>query len=525
MDFSDKNLDIHQYTLKSSSEVYDVMSKLKDIHNKKVLIHIVSVIHNTVLIHKLEKELDRLFPDAKVVFLKTDDKLNTVLKIFSLKKSVYDNNLSEEVIRELSNKLSTTQTALEKSKTNTLQRYFTDHLTNLPNIYQLRKDLDENNEAGLVSIKVDNFLIINNFYGFVVGDYVLEKVGELLKDKIHQHKLYRHTGAEFVILLEKNLSFYEYKVFLEKLYDELKNLIIDYQGIRICIELTFAACASTTHKDIFSKVSMALKYAFENNLPYWIYEDRMKFENEYEKNLELSSTIKNAVEYSKIIPYFQPIVDNKTMKVTKFESLTRLKDENNNVIAQDVFISIAKNIKVYNQIIKTTIDKSFEVFKDNQYEFSINLSLDDVVNSDIFEFIINKLKNSNISNRVTFELLESETIKDFNKIDKFIKEAKRYGAKIAIDNFGQGYSNFLYITKIDVDYIKIDASLIDNIDTDKNSYMVVECIVDFCKKFGIKSIAQHVHSSTVMDKVKELEIDYSQGFFIDKPSLSLNADF
>jgi EAL domain-containing protein (putative c-di-GMP-specific phosphodiesterase class I) len=165
------------------------------------------------------------------------------------------------------------------------------------------------------------------------------------------------------------------------------------------------------------------------------------------------------------------------------------------------------------------IDKSFAVFEKNDLEFSINLSIEDVMNSKLFYFIIEKLKNSNAASRLTFEILESESIEDFNKVEKFINEVKRYGVKIAIDDFGSGYSNFSYLIKIKADYIKIDGSLITDIDTDRSASLVVQTIVDFAQKLGMKTVAEYVHSSVVMDKVKELGIDYSQGFYIDEPTL------
>jgi EAL domain-containing protein (putative c-di-GMP-specific phosphodiesterase class I) len=147
--------------------------------------------------------------------------------------------------------------------------------------------------------------------------------------------------------------------------------------------------------------------------------------------------------------------------------------------------------------------------------------MEDIINSEMFHFILNKLKSSSASNRVIFEIVESEAIQDFDKISRFIKEIKRYGAKIAIDDFGDGYSNFSYLMKMNVDFLKIDGSLIKDIDTDMNSYLVVETIVGFANRLGIKTIAEYVHSSTVMDKVKSMGIDFSQGYHIDKPSLTL----
>ncbi len=140
--------------------------------------------------------------------------------------------------------------------------------------------------------------------------------------------------------------------------------------------------------------------------------------------------------------------------------------------------------------------------------------------SEIFRFIIEKLKNSKASHRVIFELLESDAIEDYKKVDRFISEVKRYGAKVAIDDFGSGYSNFSYLTRVNVDIIKIDGSLIENIDVDQNAYIVVETIIEFAKKLGIQTVAEYVHSSVIMDAVKNLGVDFSQGFYIDEPSIT-----
>ena len=517
------NPQIHSVILNSSTDIPEVMRSVKKIEKEIYLIHILSYMHNTVLVQNLKTELSKFFPDVKIVFLKHDNKAQVSLELYSLDKlDAYEQeNISDEILNRLRNEYIQKNTTLKECNKNLINRFFTDNLTHLPNIYQLRKDLSENENAGLIVLNIDNFKIINNFYGFLVGDFVVEQVGKYIQENISKDIVYRTSADEFAIVLEKNLDFYDLKEYLQGIYEQVENLTIDYQDIKIFVGLTLASCANMTTHNIFSKVSMALKYAQEMRLPFWIYEDRMHFENEYESNLKFSSVVRYAVENSKIVPYFQAMIDNKTSKVVKYECLARLIDENDKIISPNLFIPIAKKIKVYNIVTKTVIDKSFAAFADNEYEFSINLSIEDILSSEIYEFILEKLKSCDSSHRVTFELLESEAIQDFNKVERFITEVKRHGAKIAIDDFGSGYSNFSYLTKMKVDFIKIDASLIENIDTDNNSLMVVETIVDFAKKLGVKTVAEFVHSSTINDKVIEMGIDYSQGFYIDKPSIDV----
>ena len=513
-------LEINNFTLSSSAEVPGVINEIELFVKNKVLIHILSYIHNTVLVQSLVREIKKTVPDAKIVLLKHDDKQKTAVVVFNI-DTENEKYISDEVLKDLYKDHANKKSSIQEYRIELFKRYFTDHLTNLPNLYQLRKDLENCDNCGLILLKIDNFQMLNNFYGFVVGDYVLEYVGTYLKKVLSPNKVYRLSGAEFAVALDENLGFYHLKAYLSELYEKIKNIKVSYQKTQIFVDFTLASCSERINNDIFSKVSMALKYAKEKGVPFWIYENKMHFEDEYHRNLQLSAVVREAVQNDRVIPYFQAIRDNKTKKITKYECLARLVDTNEKILSPLVFIPIAKNLKIYNDVTKAIINKSFATFEKNEFEFSINLSIEDIMSSEIFNFILYKLQNSNAASRVTFELLESEAVQDFKRVDRFISEVVRYGAKIAIDDFGSGYSNFSYITKIDADYIKIDGSLIENIDVDEASAVVVDTIVQFAKKLGIKTIAEYVHSSLVMDKVCELGIDYSQGFYIDKPSVKL----
>ncbi|DAB29962.1 MAG TPA: diguanylate cyclase [Sulfurimonas sp. UBA12504] len=512
---------VKSFSLTSLSEVSGVVSQLADLHDEKVLIHISSFIHNSVLVQTLKTQLLTSLPKAKIVLLRHDDKTTTSLELFIVENELDPQEMSDTIVHELFLQNQNQNATLKEYRDKLFNRYFTDHLTNLPNMYKLRKDLDENDDFSLIIVNIDNFRTINNFYGFIVGDYVIEACGKYLKEVISHERIYRLTGDEFALVLNHSLGFYELKEHLSELYKKLKDIKIVYQGMDIYIDLTMASCVNSQIDNIFSKVSMALKYAKQIGVPFWIYENRMNFELEYERNLYLSGIVRDAVNKSKIFPYFQAIMDTKTRKIVKYECLARLLDANEKILSPLLFIPVAKNIKIYSTVTRMIIDKSFAMFEENSFEFSVNLSIDDIMNEEIFYYILEKLKTSSASSRVIFEILESEVIQDFQKVTRFISEVRRYGAKIAIDDFGNGYSNFSYLTKMNPDYIKIDGEIIKDIDVDKTAYIVVETIVEFAKKLGIKTVAEYVHSSMVMDKVGELGIDYSQGYYIDEPSIYL----
>ncbi len=414
--------------------------------------------------------------------------------------------------------LNNSQLSEDKNRDQLFNRYFIDHLTNLPNVYQLRNDLEDADEYTLIILSIDDMQTIKNFYGYLAADYVIEAVGAYLKANL-EGKVYKLSTDEFAIVIVKKMYFYSLKDYLHALYEKMNDTAIQYNRDKIYINLTLSSSSSQDNSSIFSKVYMALRYAMDINTPFWIYEDNMNFEENYANHLYLSSLVREAVSNLKIIPYFQAIVDTKTLKTKKYECLARLIDEKGKIVSPLIFIPIAKKIKNYHVITKTIIEKSFAHFELIDCDFTINLSIEDIVKKDMFEFITTKLREYKVPERVTFEILESDAIEDFDKVTSFINEVRRYGAKIAIDDFGSGYSNFSYLTKLQVDYIKIDGSLIKNIDTDDSSLIVVETIVEFAKKLGVKTVAEYVHSESILNKVKELEIEYAQGFHFHKPSM------
>lgn len=510
-----------EFFIADTSETALLLDKLeaKGVENGYLLLYV--YMQKSVIAQTLKKELQRRFPALSFSFLKSEKRHGAKAVLYTLQTPLQED---EEIVSKILSLLDMEREDVTKSliacKKESLQKFFRDNLTTLPNVFQLRKDLQECEEVTLIDVTIDDFKSLNSFYGFIVGDYILEKAGYFLKE-IAPGKVYKMPGGEFIVLQERLYSYYELDAVLKELYERLSHFQVDYKDIQIRLDFTLSACTAKSIENILAKLSIAHLYAIENKLPYFIYEDRLDFQTNYKENLMLSGKIRRAIERDDIVAYYQPIIDTKTGKISKYETLARLIDENGEVLAPDRFLQISKKAKLYHLVTKKMIESAFSMFADNGYEFSINISKEDIVNQETFDFIIETLRSSNASDRVVFEFVESDALVETERILEFVKEIKRYGAKIAIDDFGSGYSNFSMLISMKVDYIKIDGSLISVIDQSWSSALVVESIVEFAKKLGVATIAEYVHSSTLLSRVKRMGIDFSQGFYIDKPRIDI----
>ncbi|MBU0923846.1 EAL domain-containing protein [bacterium] len=241
-------------------------------------------------------------------------------------------------------------------------------------------------------------------------------------------------------------------------------------------------------------------------------------EEEQSKLVDDIVFLKNVVENSNIEPYFQGIYDAKTTKINKYESLMRLIDpKSKEVFSVFSFLQTAKKIKLYEKMMEIMIEKTFEIACPLNMEFSINLCYEDISNRYFREYIYKKINTCNKAENIIFEILESDFIEDFNIVKDFATHVRTFGCKIAIDDFGSGYSSMENILKLKPDIIKIDGSLIKNIDTSLESKTIVKNIVNMAKELNAKTVAEYVLSKEVYEVVKTLDIDFLQGFYLAEP--------
>jgi len=422
-------------------------------------------------------------------------------------------------------------TELEKNKEE-IKKQRTDLLTGLPNRNQLLVDLKTAIKPIVFYLNIDNFSGFNDFYGSSIGDNVLLNLAKTLnKIKKEKHfQLYKLQADQFILLFQEGyLAKNNFQLFFEELiaYIEAKISEINLENQnRISISITSGAASYYAH-DNYQKLilysNIARKKAQSEHKKFLLFNHSMRKSEDYAKNIEWIKKIKEAIDENRVVTYYQPILDNKTAKIVKYETLVRMINREGHPVSTETFLEIAQRAKLYPQITKIVIDKAFKTFENLPlFEFSLNLTIDDILSKEIRKYIYDKLASYPNTHNVIFEITESEEVNDYKIINEFIQNIKKYGVRIAIDDFGSGYANFEHIISIDADFIKIDGSLIKNLTTDKNARIITEAIIAFSKKLGRKTITEYVHNAKVYQIVKDLGADYSQGFYFGAPSAEIN---
>ena len=390
---------------------------------------------------------------------------------------------------------------------------------------QLQDMIDSNDESLLVLMKIDRFDDIEKFYGSKLSQEIEDGFSKyIVKElpiKCEFDRIFFLGNGEYAFAKDIRTCKMEMTTVAKNLKELQKTINdahlnvgeIDYD---ISVVISFAY-----GKNVFENAKYGLKKILENRQDFILANNLAKKEHaEAQKNLETLQMVQSAIEDSRIISYFQPIVNNKTKEIEKYESLVRLVDENANVLSPYLFLETAKKAKYYYQITNMVLENSFGALEKTDKKISMNISILDIERRLTREKIFKLLKaNSQHLHRVVFELLEDEDVKDFNLIKSFITEVKSTGVKIAIDDFGSGYSNFERLLEYQPDLLKIDGALVKNIETDEFSLNVIESIVSFAKKQNIELVAEYVENENIFNILNEMGIEYSQGYYFGLPGV------
>lgn len=407
---------------------------------------------------------------------------------------------------------------LKKKYEDTYKQLTTNPLTELPNRIKLNEDLLTKDREILVLIDIIAFSAINETNGFEVGDTILQELGAFLFSMYSGNYDVYHLEADvFAILLPSILPKKAEELVMD-IKDDIAALHIITDNFDKTIDTTIGV-AYDGEKNIIQKAELALneaKRSGKNHIQF--YRDDLKIIKHIEQTQYWGALIKEALLKEDIIAYYQPIVDIETHTVDKYEMLARLRHDGN-IYTPFYFLEAAKDSGQLFEIFKYMFEQACKIVSDTPVHLSINIGDTELNHPELFSFVGSTLESYGVERTwLSLEILEYNSVSEFDHIKDNINRLHELGLEIIIDDFGTKCSNFSQLENLTVKVLKIDGTYIKDIDSCKDSQIVVRTIKRYADEKGVKVVAEFVHSKEVYEYIKAIGIDYAQGYYLGRPA-------
>jgi diguanylate cyclase (GGDEF)-like protein len=422
--------------------------------------------------------------------------------------------------------------------TREVERFATrDPLTNLYNQisfwdllkYETERSKRQRYKFSLLVIDIDNFKTVNDTYGHEIGDCYLKSFSSILRTAVRGGDIAaRYDGDQFTAILpvcDEGQAYIVAQRFIESVR-ELSLTLPDGGTLKGTASVGVAVYPDHAQdaRDLYlladSKLSQAKSFGKDRLSMPTDQDNLAALKSIGEKNL----MILEALTRKQFVPYFQPIMNIKTMKIEAYEVLTRIVI-GDRVIAAAEFIETAEGMGAVGKIDYQLIDMAFSRVREKNYKgrLFINLSPKALVLNEFMPTIRRFLRDYNIDpSKMVFEITERDTVKNLTLVEHFVRDLKGEGFRFAIDDFGAGYSSYHYLKTFSVDYLKVDGEFIRNMsDNASTERAIVKSIAALAESLGIKTIAEYVETSAILGQVESTGIDYAQGYYIQRPSPDL----
>lgn len=423
------------------------------------------------------------------------------------------------LLKSTSDDMYKTNTSLSKQiieqNNQMLETLFNDSETGLSNLTKYLYDRNHMSFNKMCIINTQNAAMLRSHYGDDLCNSEMSNKVRRCKDFLNDSTLYfyQHNQDCFMICA---LDIYDDETFLIKM-KELFNYLskMEFKDAGFFYVNEFALVIH--ENELLEKAELTLSYIERSNQRFLLYYPNLGLESEVEAELECLANIKYAILHDGVEPYFQPIHDNQLHEILKYESLMRLRTRDGKILYPNHFLDIAKKFKLYADLSRQMIAKVMNLYKDSSDSVSINLSVQDIYSDETKALIYAQLQQTKTPQNIIFEIVESEEIHKDNILEEFIQKIRTYGAKVAIDDFGSGYSNLLKLVKLNADYIKIDGEIIRNMLQDDTCRKILDTILFLSKQTNTELIAEFVENDEIQKEIEHLGIRFSQGYHFSRP--------
>ncbi len=391
---------------------------------------------------------------------------------------------------------------------------FIDSETGLGNLTKFLFDYNfgKFNKICMITIKheglIKAFMSESKFYLYLNRFY--KSITNIVNDDRFNYYIYKDTS----LILTSNSMIGESE-FIDKMHT-LQNALLEFKFSSYVPVSEFSIVMN--EENLIKKAELTLVRMRNEKACFLVYTPNLGLEQFNAQKMKMIMILNNAISNNLVTPFFQGIRDNSRGEIDMYESLMRIADSEGNIYTPYHFMDIAKEYGYYADISSIMINKVMNIFRNRKENVTINMNIIDVYNYKIVHSILKFLETAPHPEHFIFELTETEEIEDYQVIFEFVEKVHNAGGKIAIDDFGSGFSNIVHVFKIPSDYIKIDGEIIKNITTDVYALEFLEMISKWSKKHSKEIIAEFVENISIQGIVEQNGIRFSQGYLYSKPS-------
>jgi diguanylate cyclase (GGDEF)-like protein len=414
-----------------------------------------------------------------------------------------------------------------------------DVLTGLYNrrrfVEELRKEVQNvsrhNGEAALLFVDLDQFKYVNDTCGHPAGDRMIRKVADQLQRCVGKNGTVGRFGGDEFTVLATNVTRASAQSLAESILEDLRKVahVEDDNVFHVHCSIGIAMIDSDQfdHDDLISHADMACREAKASGRNRLAFHDMTEADAErMAADVNWVSKLREAIDNNLLMLRYQPIVCIATGETSSHEVLLRMKSDRGGMISPDAFLPAAVRFGLMAEIdtwlIEAAIAELARYRKDApDLRFSLNLSANAFEAENLTEFVRSRLARHDVPpDCVTFEITESLAMRHLNHVEKQIAALRQLGCEVSLDDFGTGYSSFSYLQKLPVDYIKIDGSFIRDLVRNPVDQKMVRMIGEIGRAAGMKTVAEYVQSGSAFTLLGELGIDFAQGFYIGRPTVT-----
>jgi diguanylate cyclase (GGDEF)-like protein len=379
-----------------------------------------------------------------------------------------------------------------------------DKLTKIPSLGALEEAIESFSHPKLMLIDLKNFKELNLKYSDEVGDFVLKEFAKNLQNYANENDMlaFRVIEDEFALLKDMEFDLNKIEKLLFGVVEFIKKQIYIFDNYTLHVEAHIGLCLDQAR--LLSKAKRALIVAQKEDQPFVTYSDFVNRLLEENKE-EVCKLLQDSLNNGSIMPYYQKVID-KNDNIIYHEVLLRNKTKDS-IQTPKLFLKIAHERGFYNNIVKMVSTK----LKNISHNIAINLSANDLFDDNLFDFLVNFYGEKN----AIFEIQNDEFLSKDGLEEKF-KILKKHNIQICLDNIVDKKE-----IKKDVDYVKISGNIVRLLHVDSTIEDTCSKIIATCRELNIKSIASHINSKESFEKTKQLNFDYFQGYFIEKPKSTI----